>query len=231
MVARKKVRVRRSLILVCIERLIVDRVLDFLTPVVAPGHMTARGAFSSVFILHIVGRKIPCSKRHGITDVFGIVARMDLMTGTAGPPFDGPVDVPKVEVLIAVSEVGQSSGIAVKGQGFLMAAEAEGIFIRGKGSIKLPGIFAFQQTEIIRSMRVMTSRAILLANRTMPIPISFKPLFHVYDLSVWGLQLLVVARQTEVGRGVLELLWKISVMRIMAVQAFLAYFVSVVLGP
>ena len=166
--------------------------------------MTARGAFSSVFILHVVGRKIPCSKRHGISDVFGVVARMDLMTGTAGPPFDGLVDVAEVEVLIAVSEVGQSGGIPVKGQGFLMTAEAEGVFILGKGSIKLPGIFALEQTEIIRSMRVMASRAILLANRTMPIPIPLQPLFHVYDLSGRGLQFLVVARKTEGGGGILE---------------------------
>jgi len=161
--------------------------------------------------------------------VFRIVARMDLVAGPASPSFDGLVDMAKMKVLIAVAKVGERRGEAIKGQGLLMAAKAETVFLLTERRIKISGVRTLQQTEIVRPMRVVTGRTIFLPDRPVPITVALQPLFYVHDFSCRCLQLFIVAGEAKIGGSCLKLFGKIGVMGIMAVQALLIYLVGGVL--
>ena len=130
--------------------------------------------------------------------MFRVVAGVHLVTGAARPTFDRLVDVAEVKVLIPVAKIGQGSRKPVQGQRLLVTAKAQTIFVLGKGGIKISRIRAFEQTEIVRPMRVMASRAILLADRPMPVTVLIQPFFHVHDLSRGSFQFFVVTGKTEV---------------------------------
>jgi len=85
--------------------------------------MATGRAFAAISVFHIISRKVPCPERHGITDMLGIVTRVNLVTGTAGSSFHGLIDMPKVQVLVSVAEVRERRRKTVEHQCSLVTAE------------------------------------------------------------------------------------------------------------
>jgi hypothetical protein len=90
------------------------------------------------------GREIPAAVRDGIPYMLGVVACVNFVAGPTGPSFDGLVDMTEMEALIAVAKVGERRGEAIKGEGLLMAAKAETVFLLGERGIKISGIGTLQ---------------------------------------------------------------------------------------
>ncbi len=161
--------------------------------------------------------------------MLGIIAGMDLVTRSAGSPFNGLVDVTKVEILIAVAKVRQGSRIAVERQCFFMTAKAQAVFFLGERGVKISGIRTLQQAKIVRAVRVVTGRAIFLSDRPVPITVALQPFFHVHDFSRRCFQLFVMTREAKIRRGCPELFGKIRVMGIVTIQTLSFDFVGVML--
>ena len=216
--------------LIGIEFFIVDRVLNLSRPAVATGNMTAGSAFPSIPKFYVVRWKVPLAVGDGIADMSRVVAGVDLVAGSAGPPFNRLIDVTEVQILISVAKIGERGGETIEGQGLLVTAEAERIFFHGERRVKVPRIGALQDAHVIRAVRVMTRRAIFLPDRPVPVAVLLEQFLHVGDLSRRSIQLLVVAGKTKLRRGCLQLLGEVRVVGIVAVQALFIDFVGVVLG-
>ncbi len=125
--------------------------------VVAEQLVTPRLAPSTGFGFRESYRKLPFGKGDLVPNVAGVVGGMRVVTRPAGPSFDHFIYMNEMEVLVAVSETGQSRGPLVVGNIFFMAHKAELVIILAVARIKELWEELPQHPEVCGTMRIVTA--------------------------------------------------------------------------
>lgn len=108
-----------------------------------------------------------------------IVGGMGIMACPTGSAFYLFIDMHVMKILVSVAETGQRGGEFLFGDGLLMAHKTELVVTRLVWGIeKFRKIFT-QQSEIIRAMGIMTTRAVFLAYGAVMIPVILQHRLHI----------------------------------------------------
>ena len=122
---------------------------------------------------------------------------MHFMTGSAGPAFCSFVYVQVMEILRTVPEIRFLLGLS-PGEGVLvMTQKTEAIFSVRIRRIKIRGIVSDEQPPEIRSMGIMTGRAVIRTHRSVTVLVLLQVRFHVHDHTCFRFQFGIVAFETE----------------------------------
>lgn len=130
--------------------------------------MTANNTGGAGLGLGNIDRIAPCSERHFIADMFGLVTGMRIMASRTGSPFF-TIDVEIVQVITTIPEVGQCLGGLSFRDLLIMTAEAKIIIFRGVGTVEVHRVKTRQQLGVLGTMYIVTGGAIPGLNRAVPI--------------------------------------------------------------
>jgi len=195
--------------------------LDNFLPHIVGAFDVATGRASPAMLgLHEIQGVLPLSERHEILDAFGFRAGMNFMASPACTPLL-LIDVDVVQVLVTVSEPGQRGCALIQHNGFFMAFEAERVGLDRKRAVELLRIGMLQNSEVFRSMRLVTTATIAVSNWAMTFRVILDPRFHIDDRPVRRVHRLVVAIEAKIDLGVGEDFRHVTPMRIVAVDALL----------
>jgi hypothetical protein len=114
-------------------------VKDGIDPVVFLRLVASRHAGSTIPVLSEVYREHPrFAEGNFIADMLGLITRMHLVTGTAGPSFF-PVHVQKMQVPVTVAKAGQIRCKPFGGNITVVAIEANSVVFGGIGNVEFCG--------------------------------------------------------------------------------------------
>ena len=167
-------------------------------------------------------RQLVCTKGDSIADVPWVFGGMGIVTGTAGSAFRCLVDMNIMEILVAVSELGEGCRLRVLDEGIVVAHETESEIVRIIGGIELWCKKFTQDAEVVRAVGIMAGGAVLVFNGAVVIGIFGEEGFHVgHRFSIRVPVFPVMAGEAEVHGGKIELLGKRRDMGIVAGQTAL----------
>ena len=128
-----------------------------------------------------------------------LALRADLMAGPARPALGVFVDMDEMEVFALVPEICRLFCFSFR-EGFLcVAIEAQGITAVRIGGVERGCVILHQKTPIIRSVRIMTSRAGFSSERYQRVFISIDKGLNIFQFSCFSVHFPVMAANAEVG--------------------------------
>ncbi len=130
--------------------------------------MAADNASAAVLGLGEVNGVRPAAERHFLADMLALGTGMGAVAGGTGSPLL-PIDMEEVEVILAITEVGQFRCLLLPGNILVMAAETEVILGRAVGIIKIHRERPPKELGKGGSMNLaMASRTVTGLDRPMP---------------------------------------------------------------
>jgi len=128
--------------------------------------VAADGAVATIGGLGVLNGNFPFTKTGYFTlNQHGLIGSVNSVAGFAHPPFGAFVDVQIVEILIAITEIGQFTGALVNKRTAIVTTEAQSIIGFVKGGIKLFGIILLQQHPVFRTVGIVTQPALAFLHR------------------------------------------------------------------
>ena len=146
--------------------------------------MASRQTVSAGFRFRKSYRELPFCKGHLVANMFRIVRGMRVVARPARASFHKFIDMDKMQVLVAVSEIRQRSGHFILGNGLFMTHETKLVIIRVIARVEEFRETLAQHPEVLGSMGVVTARAIALFNGSMVVGIVRQNRLHVRDRAV-----------------------------------------------
>ena len=141
--------------------------------------MTARSAFTAVRGKLEVDGIHPRAEWDEIFHSLGFGPGMNFMARPAGPASFRFINVDVMQVLVAVTKVGQSRCAFIQNKRTFMAHEAQIVHFDRKWAVERTRKRIRQNPEMLRAVRLMAQRATALTNGTVQHRIVFDPGLHV----------------------------------------------------
>lgn len=163
--------------------------------------MARRSATAALVRLLVVDFEQPAraAERHRISYVKGAFGSMHFVAGTACSSFL-TIDMQPVEILVAITELGQADARFIKHQVRDMATEAQSELLDIECGIELGWIFFKQEAEVIAPVRLVARCAHSLADWTVVVWVVFEKCGHISQYAVFAdFNRLVMAFQAKVG--------------------------------
>ena len=143
-------------------------VLNRTCAVVAFGFMAANSAVGTEALRRVSDRNLPFAEtRNFALDQLLLIGAMHPVTDLAGPALGRLVDMDKMQILIAITEVGQFAGARVEKSFSVVTFKTERIIFFLVPGVKLFGIIMAQQHAILRPVRIVTGPTSAIGNRFM----------------------------------------------------------------
>ena len=128
--------------------------------------MTPDGAVGPVRLRGILNRNLPLAKTGDFTlDQLLLIGAMHAVTSFTDSTFVWLIDMHKVQIFIAVAEIGQLAGTRIEKSFPVMALKTKGIVPFIKARIKFFGIILPQQNAVLRTMRIVAGPTGAISNR------------------------------------------------------------------
>jgi len=116
--------------------------------------------------------------------MFRVVRGMRVVARPARASFHNFIDMDKMQVPVAVSEIRQCCGCFILGNGLFMTHETKLVIIRVIARVEEFREFLAQHPEVPGSMGVVTARTIALFNGPVVVGIVRQNRLHVRDFTV-----------------------------------------------
>ena len=124
-----------------------------------------------------------------------------------------------MEIFLAVSEIRFLLGLSLDEGVLVMTQKTEAVFSVGIRRIKIRRIVSDEEPPEIRSMGIMTGRAVIRTHRSVTFLVLLQVRFHVHDRACFRSQFGTMASKTEGFLLLRKELWLFGSMHIVAVQA------------
>lgn len=159
-------------------------IYDCFVPVIAEPLMASRQTVSAGFRFRKSYRELPFCKGYLVSNMFRVVRGMRIVARPACASFHKFIDMDKMQVPVAVSEIRQRFGCFIFGNGLFMTHEAKLVIIRVIARVEEFREILAQHPEVPGSMGVVTTRAIALFNGSVVVGIVRQNRLHVRDRTV-----------------------------------------------
>ena len=155
-------------------------------------------------LLKLYGQ-IPHAIRNAFPNVFGQVACVRRMTGTARPALFRFIDMHEVQIQVAVSKIGQVGRFPRQNHTLGMTAKTQRVVLFAEGCIELRRVFLAQEAEILAAVRDVASAAIVLGDGAMQVFLVFYLVCKRRENLIFAHRHgLVMARHTKACRIILQ---------------------------
>ncbi len=178
-------------------------------PVVGPGIMASRGAASAGFRLFKLDRNAPSSVGDLFTQVFGLIACVGGVAGTAGPSPFRHIHVQVMKVQRSFPEIGQTLGFRDQNDILIVTGKTEVVDQDVERRVELRRILPDQQSEIIAPVRRVAIPALPIRRRPVGLFKLFQFLFSPF-----------MTRKAELSLILDQQVFEIRAVAIVALRAF-----------